>query len=236
MEKARKFIRVGVVLLAVVGCVFLAVKFLPYMNGIISEQSARDEFRDFLQADGMEGWFIFLAVHVGQMVLLLPGEPVEVLAGMAFGAVGGTALCLTGAIIGTALIYFCVRSLSALFITDKMREGIKKYRFLQSERRIYGIIFFLFLIPGTPKDLITYLAPLLPVKPLKLLVCAVAARLPLMLVSTLAGANLYEGDFLHSAVLFGALLAVGVAGMVVNEIIIKKRNSTAEAADCAAVQ
>ena len=53
----------------------------------------------------------------------------------------------------------------------------------------------LFLIPGTPKDLLVYIAGLLPIKPLRFILISTFARFPSVISSTIAGANIIEGKF-----------------------------------------
>ena len=52
----------------------------------------------------------------------------------------------------------------------------------------------LFLIPGTPKDLLVYIAGLLPIKPLRFVLISTFARLPSVISSTIAGDQLISGD------------------------------------------
>lgn len=56
------------------------------------------------------GRIYFLGIQILQVVVaIIPGEPIEMGAGYAFGAVEGTLLCMAGTIIGSMLVYFFVR-------------------------------------------------------------------------------------------------------------------------------
>ena len=58
----------------------------------------------------------------------------------------------------------------------------------------------LFLIPGTPKDLLVYVAGLLPIKPIKFILISTFARFPSVITSTLAGDRLAIGDWKMSII------------------------------------
>ena len=58
---------------------------------------------------------------------------------------------------------------------------------MKDEQKLDNLIFLIFLIPGTPKDIITYFAGLTPVKFSHFLVITTVARIPSVITSTLAG-------------------------------------------------
>ena len=69
-----------------------------------------EKFRDWVDGAGPMGRIYFLGIQVLQVVVaIIPGEPVEIGAGYAFGAVEGTGLCILGTVIGSMAVYFFVR-------------------------------------------------------------------------------------------------------------------------------
>ncbi|MEQ8201376.1 MAG: VTT domain-containing protein, partial [Syntrophomonadaceae bacterium] len=62
------------------------------------------------------------------------------------------------------------------------------------------ILFLLFLIPGLPKDVLTYAAGATPIDPLQFLLTATVARVPGILLSAYIGSNLYQQDYTAVAV------------------------------------
>ena len=74
-------------------------------------------------------------------------------------------------------------------------------------------LFLLFFIPGTPKDVLIYLGPFLPVRPHAFFLISTLARIPSVITSTFAGSQFAEGSWDVSLVVF---LATGaVAGLCV---------------------
>ena len=53
----------------------------------------------------------------------------------------------------------------------------------------------LFLIPGTPKDLLVYIGALLPIKSSRFIAISTLLRFPSIISSTIAGANIIEGQW-----------------------------------------
>ena len=72
--------------------------------------SEPDKFRQWVDSHGLLGPLAFLGMMLLQVfVAVIPGEPLEIGAGYAFGAVEGTILCILGAAIGSTLVFLFVR-------------------------------------------------------------------------------------------------------------------------------
>ena len=129
---------------------------------------------------------LMLALQV--VVAVIPGEPLELAAGYAFGGIEGTLICLGGIALGSTAVFFLVRSLGMrivrLFFTE---EKIKSLKYLQNNPRQNFLIFLIFLIPGTPKDLITYFVGLTDMDFKLFFIMATLARLPSVVTSTVGG-------------------------------------------------
>ena len=166
---------------------------------LITSQQARDEFVDWVQSHGVWGMLVFLGLDLFQIVVaVVPGEPVQIMAGALYGPVGGLVLCLVGILIGSTMIYYFVRALGAKAVDP---AALHKYRFLQDEKRVRSALYLLFFLPGMPKDLLTYIGPFLPLKPRQFLFICTLARFPALLASTVAGDSLFEGNIVLPLVL-----------------------------------
>lgn len=62
-----------------------------------------------------------------------------------------------------------------------------KLLFLKKEKNLELIIFIIFFIPGTPKDLLTYIAPFTRIKLKTFLLLTTFARIPSVITSTIGG-------------------------------------------------
>lgn len=210
MNKSKKQLASAAVLvLLCAGCAAAAVAFRHEIWALITSQTARDEFVEWVRSHGVWGMLVFLALEVFQIVVaVVPGEPVQIMAGALYGPVGGLALCMVGILIGSTMIYFFVRALGAKAVDPSV---LHKYRFLQDERRARSALYLLFFLPGMPKDLLTYIGPFLPLKPGEFLFICTLARFPCLLASTVAGDSLFEGNL---ALPLALLAAAGGLGLV----------------------
>ena len=100
---------------------------------------------------------VFLQV----LVAIIPGEPLEIAGGYAFGAVWGTVLCLLGAFLGSVAVFAVVRKwgvplVEVFFSQDKL----DKLTFLKTSPRRAALLWLVFTVPGTPKDVLCYFAGL----------------------------------------------------------------------------
>ena len=108
MNKSKKQLASAAVLvLLCAGCAAAAVAFRHEIWALITSQTARDEFVEWVRSHGVWGMLVFLALEVFQIVVaVVPGEPVQIMAGALYGPVGGLLLCLVGILIGSTLIYY----------------------------------------------------------------------------------------------------------------------------------
>lgn len=199
-------------MLLVILCLAGGIAALAYRNeiyAIITSQAARDEFISWVQSKGVWGVLTFLGLQVLQVVVaILPGEPVELMAGALFGPIGGLLICLAGILIGSVLIYGIMKLFGAKALPQ---EALSKYRFLQDETRVRGALYLLFFLPGTPKDMLTYVGPFLPVSMTEFFVVCTLARIPSVITSTIAGASLADGVLWLPILIFAI---TGVAGLL----------------------
>lgn len=204
-------------LLALTGVILAAVwlyfdKFLP----IYESFGGTEGLRSWMQTHSWLGRIVFLALSVAQILIaFIPGEPLELAAGYAFGAVEGTILCVAGIIIGGALVYGLVKTLGMRVISVFFSaEKIRNLPFWQNEKRLELIAFLLFLIPGTPKDLMTYAIGLTPMKLHRWLLITATARLPSVITSTLCADAIAVGDYRMAILMLAVSGAMALAGIL----------------------
>lgn len=217
----RRRIFAAVSLFVVLLLATLATVFVARWLSTFSEEG----FREYIQSFGVWGWLVFLGLQVLQVfVALIPGELLESGAGFAFGPLWGTVICYVGIAIGTALIFFLTRifgvKLVEVFVS---REKINELRFINTEQKRNNLIFLMFLIPGTPKDLITYFVGLTDIKFASFLAISLIARLPSVLSSTVGGHLLGEGEYWGAVFLYGITGVVSIIGIIVYNHISRKR-------------
>ena len=161
-KKVKKviFLSVFIVLLTVL-TIFTCVKLIPFLFSL-NVESNRVKFENYVKNLGIFGILIVLLIQILQVfIAIIPGEFVELLAGFLYGTWGGLLLCLIGNFIGSLLIYLTVKIFANKYML-KLKEKLRLYSFLNNKKKISLYLFIIFLIPGLPKDIFTYLVPFLP--------------------------------------------------------------------------
>lgn len=188
---------------------------IPYIK-LLSTDEGLEGVKEQVQEKGMVGVLFFIFLTVIQVIIaFIPGGPVEILAGMLFDSVTGTVLCVIGFLIGTTAVYFMVKKigkpLANAFVSEKQ---FKKFRFLQSEQKLEMIVFILFLIPGIPKDALTYLIPLTKINGMRFILLATLARVPATVSSVMIGSSIGNENITTGIIAFIITAALGIAGII----------------------
>lgn len=223
---------VTLVIFAIVA-VCVTVWAYPYIADL-GNPASQEYYKQQIEGLGWGGFFVMLGIQVFQIVFaFIPGEPIEIVAGLLYGGFGGLLLCLIGVLIGTVLIFYLVKLFGKPLVDCFVSaERFEKLKFLHDERRVEWLTLILFLIPGMPKDLLTYIAPLTPIKASRFFMIATFSRLPSLLTATFAGAAIYQGEYWLTLLLFAIATVLAVIGIVVQRFITdhfqQKRNKQQE--------
>ncbi len=226
IEKNRKILSVSAVIITV-----LAIAFLSYYVGVplVKFASEPEKFRAWVDSHGVLGRLGFMGMIILQVVVaLIPGEPFEIAAGYAFGTLEGTVIYLIAAALGSVIVFLLVRKfgvklVEVFFEADKL----KKLKFLKTSSRRSILFLLIFMIPGTPKDLLCYFAGLTDMSfPAWLLICSLG-RIPSVVTSTVGGDALGTGNVTFAVVVFAVTLVISVGGILIyNKLSAAHKNDT----------
>lgn len=177
--------------------------------------SQPEAFRQWVEHRAFGGQITYmLMVALQVLAAIIPGEPLEIAGGYAFGAVEGTLLCLLGGTLGSFLVILLVRRLglpmAAFFFSE---EKLHRVRFLKSSPRRVLLFLVIFMVPGTPKDLLCYFAGLTTIPfPVLMVICSLG-RLPAIVTSTIGGNALGTERYILAVVVFVAAFLLSLAGL-----------------------
>ncbi len=214
--KLRLLTRILLAVLALGFCVALSVLMYQFVLEPVKMEALMNR-RPYV------GRVIYVLMSFLQVVIaLIPGEPVEIAGGYVFGAVEGTILYLLGATAGSLLVFGVVRrfggSLLEVFFS---KENIRGLRFLQHSGRRNILLAFIFVLPGTPKDLLCYFAGLTDISfKVWFWVCSVG-RLPSIITSMLGGDALETRSYVEAIMVFAVTVCISIIGMLVYNGICK---------------
>lgn len=175
-----------------------------------------EKFRIWVDSYGFWGRVAFVGMVVVQVVVaFIPGEPVELAAGYAFGFVEGTLLTLSGFLIGSMVVFLLVRRFGVKLVEVFFsKRKIRELQFLKNQKKTKVIALLLMVIPGTPKDFLSYFAGLTRLTLRQWLTIVAIGRLPSLLTSTMTGAAAGEENYLLSIVMLAVTLLISVSGIL----------------------
>ena len=212
MEKGSVFKIFGLVAFAIL-MVIIIIALWP----IVKELSEPDGFSKVIvdvQSAGVWGVLILLGMQFLQIVVaFIPGEMVQVAAGMMYGPWWGALIIFLGCVISSMFIFEVVHRLGAPFVQSMVpAQYMEKFRNFEKSGKLSPIVFMLFFIPGLPKDVFTYLVPLTDMSLKSFILLSCVARIPGIVVSTYAADSLAEGNITESVIIFAA---VGIVALIV---------------------
>lgn len=189
-----------------------------------------EQFRSWVDGHGALGWAAYAAMVFLQVVVaIIPGEPLEIAGGYAFGAWWGTALCLIGAVLGSAAVFALVRRWGRPLVEVVFpKEKLDKLQFLHSSPKRTALLWLIFTAPGTPKDLLCYFAGLTDMKWRTWLLIATVGRLPSIVTSTVGGGALGDRNYTAAAIAFGVALAAAGVGYLVYRAVCRRNGQKGE--------
>lgn len=210
--RQRKRIGIAILVLIAIGTAIL----LKYVGApLVRVVSDPPLFRDWVENHGFYSRLAFIGMVILQILIaVIPGEPFEIAAGYAFGAFEGTALFLLAATLGSLLNFWLVRrfgiKLVKIFFTE---EQLTSVRFLKSNQKRDMLFLIVYMLPGTPKDLLGYFAGLTDIRfGTWLLICSLG-RFPSVITSTVGGNALGTERYPLAIAVFAVTLLVSAVGL-----------------------
>lgn len=217
--KIKLLLKTLLIALFLVAGVFATVKYGPYITRLASKPRW---LKHILASYGFRGVFVFILLQVLQVVAAaIPGEVIQLAGGYIYGIWLGTLYSLAGILLGSVIVFYISRllgySIVKAFVSQK---NLEKLNFIMNSSKSEIAMFILFLIPGMPKDILTYIAGLTPVKPVRFFVIITAGRLPALFASSCIGYSAGKGDYAMTVALSVAAVVLFAAGVLLKDRII----------------
>ena len=207
-------------ILAILAVIFICI--LGYYIGrpLVQFVSEPQKFQIWVKEKGFLGVTAGIGMSILQVLLaVIPGGPFEIGAGYAFGVVKGSLICDIAMTIASVIIFLFVKKFGLRFVELFVsKEKIESVKFLKSSKRSESIIFLLFLVPGTPKDLLSYLVGLTDMKLSHWIFICGVGRLPAIFLSALSGSALSSARYHLAIILIAAIIMLYVVGIILYRI------------------
>jgi uncharacterized membrane protein YdjX (TVP38/TMEM64 family) len=167
----------------------------------------KDKIIDFILSFHPYDAVIFIVLQIVQVVAApIPGELTGFIGGYLYGPVLGTIYSTIGLTLGSWIAFTLAHFFGQPFIEKAVKKEIlvKFDRFMEHQGVL--VSFFLFLIPGFPKDYLCYIMGVSSMRAVTFLIVSAAGRLMGTIMLSVTGSSAREGHYL----LLGCFLAVGI--------------------------
>ena len=171
-----------------------------------------DDVVAFLEKYETQSIFVYIGLQIVQIVIsIIPGQVFQMAAGYIYGFWPALLFAMTGALLGTTLSFMLAKALGRDFLhiffgEEKMSYYIERL----NSKKMYAIVFFLYLIPGIPKDMVSYAAGVSEIKFKPFIIISALGRLPGMIGCLLMGDMMMEENY-TGAIIIGVFAVITFA-------------------------
>ena len=202
MKQLISILKLLLLLVIVIG---IPANILLYHHDWIDQFKNFDNIITFLEQYHWQSILIYLVLQVLQIIIsILPGQVFHFAAGYLYTFFPAFLLTLAGSAIGTTISFFLAKLLGKdgvhLFL-GKNRTAYYLERL--NSKRSYTIVFLIYLIPGIPKDIVSYAAGISDIRFKPFLLLSMIGRIPGMSGSLLIGALYMKGHFILMGIVAG---------------------------------
>ena len=214
---------VGVLLLAGILAFLLSGDNLSLFKEFFRKGITQEEIREIAQKFGWRGIVSIGLLSMLQVILMfLPAEPVQVVAGVSYGLGYGLLICLAGVIVGNTIIYVAYK----IFGTRMSEYYSRKIDVdWSSAKTVWGlslVVLLLYILPAIPYGMICFFAASTNLKYPRYIILTVLGSAPSILIGVALGHLAITASIVWAAVVFAVLVVIIII------IFIKKDKLTAK--------
>ncbi|MEN6391680.1 MAG: TVP38/TMEM64 family protein [Syntrophomonas sp.] len=218
MERLKNnlIVRIAALLLLVGLIAFFSWRLMPQVTHLFKNP---EQFRSLLLAFGNWSLAVFIGLQILQVIAApLPGELIQIAGGYVYGVFTGTLLSMLGILVGSLMAFYLARWLGYPLLQALIsKEKLEHFHNLLNSNRAEVIVFVLFLVPGAPKDILTFIAGATPIPSGHFFLAAMLGRFPGILVSSLIGAQLEKHQYFLAGILGLAAATIFLLGIIYHE-------------------
>ena len=192
-------------------CVFLSLYLvIRYRQELRLLYSSPYALRMYMKGWGIYGPLLFMGLQILQVIVfIIPGELTQFAGGYLFGFWYGLFYSLLGITLGSAFNFFAARILGKPIIRRIFGKGkVEQFVQLMESTRAKGVVLVLFILPGFPKDFLSYVVGLTRYGFPYFLLMSTLGRLPGLLISS------YLGDAAALQTWKKASIALGIGALL----------------------
>ncbi len=211
LKRAKKMkVVTSILKLTVLTAIVIGVPLYVYFfqRDFLNQFRSFDDILAFLETYKTQSIFIYIGVQVMQIIIsVIPGQAFQFAAGYLYGFPLGLLYSIIGATLGTLISFYLAKLLGKdaihlFFGEEKMTYFIDRL----NSKKAYTIVFLIYLIPGLPKDIVSYAAGVSEMKCKAFLILSLIGRTPGMAGSLLIGSLYMKQHYIGMGII--AVLAV----------------------------
>lgn len=175
---------------------------------------------EYMSDIGIIRAIVLMILQIATVLLaVLPAEPVQIVAGLSYGIIYGTIICLIGVFLANIIVYLMFKKIGDQ--VTKFYPNFEKWekRFILRQNRggrIVNII-FLYLMPFIPYGVIAYLASRSKLRFIPYITVTTLGAIPSILTSTIITGSVFSGN-----IIFTFIVIIVVAVFALTTIILKR--------------
>lgn len=209
-KKKKLLIGCGLIaLFALLALFLLSGENLELLKSILSKKYTGTQLQEKLGELGIRGYITVAILSMLQIIFpFLPAEPVQVLAGLAFGFPIGLLCCMIGVFFGNLFIFTVYKIYGdgvRHYFVKNVRLDFDK---LSESARITLIIFILYFLPAIPYGMICFLAASVGMKLPRYLTVTLIGALPSVCIGVGLGHVAIAKSLVFSLIVFAVLLVL----------------------------
>jgi len=186
-------------ILSLLGYIYLWPLVQPYY-AVISD---KENIGGLLKATGHWGPLVFIILEAGQSITIFWPMPLEIVGGYLFGLPLGVFFSTIGLTLGSVVAFLLGRWLARTYLPRLVHpEDLKKFHQLMKREGSLAA-FIIFLVPGIPKDFVSYILGSTPMSLRFFVVAVTLFRLPSTILLSLQGVEVAKGHYWLSVGLIG---------------------------------
>ncbi|QLY79354.1 TVP38/TMEM64 family protein [Clostridium intestinale] len=195
-----EFIRKQKIKLLLIPLIIAAIVLMvQYYSKIVLVFKDIESIKGIILGYGNYSFIIYIALQIVQIVIFfIPGDIMQISAGFIFGPIRGFLLSFLGICLGTSVVFFISRKLGKPFVNKIVSEKdtwiihkLEKFKeHPMKDKKLKKIVFFTYLIPGIPKDILGYICGVSEIKYKDFIIYSSIARIPALFVSSFFGHKL----------------------------------------------
>ena len=195
-------------------------------KSVFVDDITKEEVQDRLSELGIRGYVTVAVLAMLQVVMtFLPAEPVQVMAGLAFGFPVGLACCAAGVFLGNTVIFALNK-----FFGEKLNDYFDKKTHLDFEKisasgKVTLAILVLYFLPAIPYGMICFFAATMRMKYPRYILVTMLGALPSICIGVGLGHIAIASSWALSLAILGVLLVLLLVLFLKRDALFKKLDS-----------